>query len=347
MPGAPEISTSVGFFMLAFIIPWALIHSPTRGHVTLPSMRIVFMGTPDFAVPVLSRMVEAGHDIAAVYSQPDRPSGRGRKLVPTPTKRFAEERGIEVRQAKSLRSEEEREALASLCPEVVVVAAYGLFLPPDALEIPPLGCLNIHPSLLPRYRGPSPVVSAILNGDEETGVTIMKLDEGMDSGPILAQERVSIAEEEPAPELTRRLFDLGADLLVDTLPRWSSGDIQATPQDESRATFTSLVKKEDGEIDWADDAERITRMVRAYQPWPGTFTHWDGKLLKILDATSMAGDAPAGHVVELDVGGIGIGTSDRLLAVSRLQIEGRRPSDALDFVRGYPDFVGAELDRSS
>ncbi|MDE2717014.1 MAG: methionyl-tRNA formyltransferase [Chloroflexota bacterium] len=310
-------------------------------------MRIVFMGTPDFAVPVLSRLIETGHDIAAVYSQPDRPSGRGRKLVPTPTKRFAEERGIEVRQPKSLRSADECEALASLSPDVVVVAAYGLFLPPEVLNVPPQGCLNIHPSLLPRYRGPSPVVSAILNGDDETGATIMKLDERMDSGPILAQERVSIAEEETTPELTRRLFDVGADLLVDTLPRWSSGDIQATPQDESRATFTTLVKKEDGEIDWTHDAERISRMVRAYEPWPGTFTNWDGKLLKILNATSMAGDAPPGQVVGLDDGGVGIGTGDGLLGVNRLQIEGRRPSDAQDFVRGYPDFVGAELGRSS
>lgn len=305
------------------------------------------MGTPDFAVPVLSRLVEAGHDIAAVYSQPDRPAGRGRRLVPTPTKLFAEERGIEVRQPKSLRSEDGCKALAALCPEVVVVTAYGLFLPAEALEIPPLGCLNIHPSLLPRYRGPSPVVSAILNGDDEAGVTIMKLDEGMDSGPILAQERVSIDEEETAPVLTRRLFDLGADLLVDTLPRWVSGDIQATPQDESHATFTSLVKKEDGEIDWTGDAERIARMVRAYEPWPGTFTRWDGKLLKILGATSMPGDAPPGQVVGLDGCGVGIGTGDSLLAVNRLQNEGRRPSDAQDFVRGYPDFVGAELGRSS
>ena len=305
------------------------------------------MGTPDFAVPVLSRLIETGHDIAAVYSQPDRPSGRGRKLVPTPTKRFAEERGLEARQPKSLRPEDERVALAALSPDVIAVAAYGLFLPPDALEIPPLGCLNIHPSLLPRYRGPSPVVSAILNGDAEAGVTIMKLDEGMDSGPIFAQTRVSIDEGETAPELTRRLFDVGADLLVDTLPRWSSGEVQASPQDESRATFTTLVKKEDGEIDWTDDAARIARMVRAYEPWPGTFTHWNGKLLKILDATSMAGDAPAGHVVELDDGGVGIGTGDELLAVSRLQIEGRRPSDAQDFARGYPDFVGTELRRSS
>ena len=305
------------------------------------------MGTPDFAVPVLSRLIDAGHDIAAVYSQPDRPSGRGRTLLPTPTKRLAGERGIEVRQPKSLRLEDERAALASLSLDVIVVAAYGLFLPPDALEIPPLGCLNIHPSLLPRYRGPSPIVTAILNGDAETGVTIMKLDEGMDSGPILAQEQVSIDEEETALVLTRRMFDLGADLLVDTLPRWSSGKIQATPQDESRATFSTLVKKEDGEIDWTDDAERIAKMVRAYDPWPGTFTHWDGKLLKILNSTSMAGDAPPGQVVGLDGGGIGIGTGHGLLAVGRLQIEGRRPSDAQDFVRGYPDFVGTELRRSS
>ena len=305
------------------------------------------MGTPDFAAPVLGRLVEAGHDVVAVYSQPDRPAGRGRKLVPTPTKRFAGEYGIEARQPKSLRSEAECEGLASLSPEVVVVAAYGLFLPAEALEIPPLGCLNIHPSLLPRYRGPSPVVSAILNADAETGVTIMELDEGMDSGPLLAQAKVPIADRETGPELTRRLFDLGADLLVETLPGWASGSIQASPQVESQATFTTLVKKEDGEIDWTHDAVRITRMVRAYEPWPGTFTYWDGKLLKILEATAIAGDARPGHVVGLDDGGVGIGTGDGLLVVNKLQNEGRRPSDAQDFVRGYPDFVGAELGRSS
>ena len=305
------------------------------------------MGTPDYAAPVLSRLIDEGHDIVAVYSQPDRPSGRGRKLVPTPTKRFAEERGIEVRQPDSLRSDAECAGLASLSPEVIVVAAYGLFLPAEVLEIPPLGCLNLHPSLLPRYRGPSPVVSAILNGDDETGVTIMKLDEGMDSGPILVQERVSIAERETAPELTRRLFDLGAELLVETLPGWSSGSIRAMPQDESCATITQLVKKDDGEIDWTDNAEHITRMVRAYEPWPGTFTRWDGKLLKILDAKCAEGATSPGHVVGLDDGGIGIGTGDGLLEVTRLQIEGRGTSDAQDFVRGYSDFVGAELGRSS
>ena len=310
-------------------------------------MRIVFMGTPDYAAPVLCQLIEAGHDIAAVYSQPDRPAGRGRKLVPTSTKRFAEEYEIEVRQPSSLRSEAECAGLASLSPEVVVVAAYGLFLPPEALEIPPLGCLNIHPSLLPRYRGPSPVVSAILNGDHETGVTIMKLDEGMDSGPLLAQAKVPIVDRETGPELTRRLFDLGADLLVQNLPGWSSGSIQASPQVESQATFTTLVKKEDGEIDWTDDAERIARMVRAYEPWPGTFTYWDGKLLKILDAKWVDGATSPGHVVGLDGSSIGIGTGDGLLAVNRLQIEGRRPSDAQDFVRGYPNFLGSKVGRSS
>ena len=310
-------------------------------------MRIVFMGTPDFAVPVLSRLVEVGHDIIAVYSQPDRPAGRGRRLVETPMKRFAGERGLEVRQPNSFRSEAECAGLASLSTEVVVVAAYGLFLPSEILQMPLLGCLNIHPSLLPRYRGPSPVVSAILNGDDETGVTIMKLDEGMDSGPLLAQAKVPIAERETGPDLTRRLFDLGASLLAKTLPGWASGSIQASPQDESQATFTTLVKKEDGEIDWTDDAERIERMVRAYEPWPGTFTHWDGKLLKILDATSTAGSASPGQLVGLRDGGIGIGTGDDVLAVDKLQIEGRRPSDAQDFVRGYPNFLGSKAGRSS
>lgn len=301
------------------------------------------MGTPDFAVPVLSGLLEAGHDVVAVYSRPDRPAGRGRRVAPTPTKRFARECGLRVCQPESLRSEAVRTELASLSPEVVVVAAYGLFLPTRVLEIPPLGCLNIHPSLLPCYRGPSPVGSAILNGDDVTGVTIMKLDEGMDSGPILAQARTPIADHETGTMLTCRLFEAGADLLVETLPGWASGSIRATPQDERRATTTVLVKKEDGEIDWTCGATKIARMARAYRAWPGAFTHWDGRLLKILAATPTDGSAPPGHVVLLEGGRIGIGTGDGVLGVCSLQIEGKRAMGAREFLRGHPELVRSEV----
>lgn len=301
------------------------------------------MGTPTFAAPVLQNLIEMGHDIIAVYSQPDRPSGRGRKLALTPVKQFALNNGLNVRQPKALRSEGVQVELASCAPEVIVVAAYGLFLPPPVLELPPLGCLNIHPSLLPRYRGPSPVVSAILNGDDVTGVTIMKLDEGIDSGSVVAQREVAVDDDETVLELTERLFGLGADLLIDTLPAWASGQIEGQPQDDSRATTTRLVKKEDGEIDWADSAEQIARMVRAYQPWPGTFTYWNGKLIKILKATATAGNVTEGRVILSGEDDIRIGTEDGLLYVRDLQIEGKRAMTTSEFLQGHRDFVGAQL----
>ncbi len=306
-------------------------------------MKIVFMGTPAFAVPVLSKLFDVGHDIVAVYSQPDRPSGRGKKLAPTPVKQFALNNGLKVRQPKSLRSEEVQAELASLSPDVIVVAAYGLFLPPPVLGLPPLGCLNIHPSMLPKYRGPSPVVSAVLNGDEGTGVTIMKLDEGMDSGPILAQRKVQVGDDETAPELTERLFGLGGDLLVEILPLWESGHVEARPQNDSQATITSLIKKEDGEIDWNVSAEEIARMVRAFQPWPGTFSYWNGKLVKIISASAADGDLPPGRVVTLKDDGLGIGTGDGVLKVTSLQIEGKKAMSVREFSQGHPQFVGTEL----
>ena len=187
-------------------------------------MRMVFMGTPAFAVPVLSSLADAGHEILAVYTQPDRPAGRGKRLAPSPVKQHAAEHGWEVRQPRSLRRDEAQRDLASLQPEVIIVAAYGLFLPVLVLQLPLLGCLNVHPSLLPRYRGPSPVAAPILNGDEVTGATVIKLDKGMDTGPVIAAKETAIGPEENAQELTARLFEIGASLLVEVLPAWASGD---------------------------------------------------------------------------------------------------------------------------
>lgn len=306
-------------------------------------MKIVFMGTPDFAVPVLRRLVEAGHEIAAVYSRPGRMAGRGRRERASPVQRFAEDRGMETRQPESLGSESACAELQDLSPDAVVTAAYGRFVPAALLSIPSLGCLNVHPSLLPKYRGPSPVVSAILNGDDVTGVTIMKLDEGMDSGPILAQREVPIQVGETGMELTHRLFDAGAALLVEVLPGWASGRIQAAAQDERLATTTTLVKKSDGEIDWSLRAEDIERMVRAYRPWPGAFTHWGCKLVKIVAARALEGTAAHGEVVELDGGRIGIGAGRGMLHVDSLQIEGGREMGAREFLRGREGFAGAIL----
>ena len=301
------------------------------------------MGTPDFAVPVLRGLVDAGHEIAAVYSRPGRGGGHGGRGRANPVQQFAEDRGMETRQPESLGSESAYAELHDLSPDAVVTAAYGRFVPAALLSIPPLGCLNVHPSLLPRYRGPSPVVSAILNGDDVTGVTIMKLDEGMDSGPILAQREVSIRVGETGMELTHRLFDAGAALLVEVLPGWASGRMRAAAQDERFATTTTLVKKSDGEIDWSLRAEDIERMVRAYRPWPGAFTHWGCRLVKIVAARAAEGTAAHGEVVALDGGRIGIGSGRGVLEVERLQIEGGREMGAREFLLGREGFAGATL----
>ncbi len=309
-------------------------------------MRIVFMGTPDFAVPVLSALVDAGHDLAAVYTQPDRPLGRGRRTRPTPVKAYAVERGLEVLQPESLRQDvDARRRLSDLAPDVVVVAAYGLILPDEVLEVPRLGCLNVHPSLLPKYRGPSPVASAILAGDEVTGVTVMEVTQQVDAGPVVARRRLRIRAGETAGELTGRLFHLGGCLMVAVLPAWASGEIEASPQVDAEATMTRLLARDDGEIDWTAPAERIMRQVRAYDPWPGSFTRWDGRRLKVLEArASRANHAePAGTVVSGPDGSLGVATGDGVLRLGRVQMEGRRAVDAAAFARAQSEFVGARL----
>ena len=311
--------------------------------------RTVFMGTPDFAVPVLSALVDASYDIVGVYTRRDRRVGRGRHTVPLEMKRFALEHGLDVFQPASLRRDESaRRELALLAPDIIVVAAYGLFLPSDALSLPRLGCLNIHPSLLPRHRGASPVASAILGGDDVTGVTIIQLDEGMDSGPIIARQETAIGPDETAEDLTARLFRIGAALLLEVLPGWELGEIQARPQDHSRTTVTGRLSKEDGEIDWDRSAVYIARQVRAFHPWPGTFTRWRGKTLKIIAAAVGTGSkpdlaVPSGQVVSLPEGGVGVGTSDGILTVKKLQLEGRRAVEIRDFLQGYRDFVGSKV----
>ena len=227
------------------------------------------MGTPDFAVPVLETLCSNGHDVAAVYTRPDRPAGRGRRLSPPPVKVYAEQHDIPVVQPASLRQERIIETLASLKPQAMVVAAYGRILPPEMLRVSPLGVLNVHPSLLPKYRGPSPVTEAILAGEPKVGVSVMLLDEGMDTGPILAQKETGVFPEEPADQLTQRLFALGADLLTEVLPAWEAGEIKPVPQNEDEASVTRLYSRKDGEIDWSLPAEYLARQLRALHPWPG------------------------------------------------------------------------------
>ena len=279
---------------------------------------------------------------------PDRRAGRGNRLAAPPAKRVALELGLGVRQPASLRRDEKAQReFRALEPDAIIVAAYGLFLPPDTLSAPAVGCVNVHPSLLPRYRGPSPVVTALLNGDEATGVTLMVPDEGMDTGPVLAARETAIRADEDAQALTARLFEMGAALLVETLPAWERGEVRPVPQKDALASVTRLVQREDGEIDWELPAWRVERMARAYSPWPGAFTIWRGSVLKVVNARAHergpAGDAPLGRVVALDDGGVGVQTGDGVLELRRVQLAGRAASDARDFARGYRDFVGSQL----
>jgi len=311
-------------------------------------MRLVFMGTPDYAIPVLSALLEAGHEVVGVYTQPDKPAGRGREVVPPPVKRYALERGLPIFQPPSLRQPKAVDALRALAPEAIVVSAYGKLLPPEVLHLPPLGCLNLHPSLLPRWRGPAPIVFTLLEGDSVTGVTIILLDEGMDTGPILAQVQEPVRPDDTARTLTERLFRLGAGLMVETLERWGRGEVTPQPQDEARATVTRLIRKEDGRMDFSLPAVRLERMVRAFDPWPSAWTTWKGKVLKVLRAVVVDAPAPTGpgEVVALPPGGpapVAVGTGEGLLGLLRLHLEGGRPLEAEAFLRGHRDFVGSRL----
>ena len=254
--------------------------------------RIVFFGTPEFAVPTLEALVKAGYDIVAVVTQPDKPVGRGLKMEAPPVKVKAVELGLTVLQPTTLnfgikpKGLESKLSLGlqSLRADLGVCVAYGKIIPKEILDIFPRGILNIHPSLLPKYRGPSPIQTAILNGDEETGVTIMLLDEEMDHGAVLAHITYHISPSTIGSELSQALAKEGAKLLVETLPKWLAGEIEPQPQDHNKATFTKMLERADGRIDWNKSAEGIEKMVHAYDAWPGTFTLWSGKRLKILRA---------------------------------------------------------------
>ena len=310
-------------------------------------MRVVFMGTPAYVLPVLEALLSPGFQVVGVYTQPDRPSGRGRVSEPSPVKSFALKHGIRVFQPSSLRRSEVQAELASLSPDVIVVAAYGKILPPEVLNIPPYGCVNVHPSLLPQYRGPSPVATAILEGAAHTGTTIMLLDEGMDTGPILAARQVPIDSGATAEILTPVLLGVGADLLSEVLPLWVKGEVTPQPQGDSSATVTRKLEKSDGEVNWSLSAEEIERRLRAFTPWPGLFTYWQGKLLKILSARPLAEEVPGepGLVVPLDGRDVaaGVVTGRGILGLKGLQMEGRRAVNSEEFVRGYGNFLGSAL----
>ena len=318
-------------------------------------MRVIFLGTPEYSIPVLSRLFDAGHEILTVVSRPENSAGRGQITESPPTAKWARERGIPVLQPTSLRSPEVIAKFQALNPDVMVVAAYGLILPIEILSVAAKGCLNVHPSLLPKYRGSSPVVETLLHGETETGISIMLLDEGMDTGPIIVQEKYPVQDNDTSGSLTTRMFARGAELLAHALPAWVSGEIEPIPQDDSLATYSRRLTKSDGDLDFTLPAKQLSDRIRALTPWPGTYTHWNGRLLKFLKAVVLTGDSAnptdlsrsrPGKVVSLKHGEttpLAIVTSDGLLGILELQLEGRKPNDSKTFLRGHTEFLGTQL----
>ncbi len=304
--------------------------------------KIVFMGTPDFAVPALQLLI-THHDVLGVVTQPDRPAGRNRQLQQSPIKQLALQHGLPVFQPEKIRRPEAVETLYQWSPDVYVVAAFGQILPQAVLDIPPQGSLNIHASLLPRWRGAAPIQAAIRAGDSESGVTIMKMDAGLDTGPMLTCRAIPISPQETGQSLHDRLSKIGGELLIETLPGYLDGTIQPQAQDESRVTYTPQIQKEDGYIDWQQPAEEIERLVRAFTPWPGTYTLWENQPLKILSGSVGQGIAESGLVVQQH-NKIAIGTGAGLFYPTRLQMAGRSVLDIQQFLLGRPDFNGSRLE---
>lgn len=295
--------------------------------------RIVFAGTPDFAVVVLDAMVAAEVKPAVVYTQPDRPSGRGRKLTSSPVKRRAAELGLEVRQPRRL-DEAAVQALTADAPELMVVVAYGLILPPEVLALPAHGCVNVHASLLPRWRGAAPIQRALLAGDAETGVCLMRMEQGLDTGPVLAERRTRIAPEDDAGTLHDRLARLGGELLVESLPDLLDDALEARPQLEEGVTYARKLDKSEAAIDWSAAAEDIARQVRAYLPWPVAETASPKGRLRIWEAQAESGSSAAvpGTVLGESGEGITVATGRGVLRITRLQLPGRKPVTAGEFL---------------
>ncbi|MGA9531215.1 MAG: methionyl-tRNA formyltransferase [Anaerolineales bacterium] len=307
-------------------------------------MRTVFMGSPDFAVPTLEALIRE-FEVIGVVTQPDRPAGRGRQLTPPPVKEVAGAYSIPVIQPKSMKRDEPVAQLSEWAPEIIVVAAFGQILPEPVLQIPRYGCLNVHASLLPRWRGAAPIQAAILQGDDETGVTIMKMDPGLDTGPILAQRAVPIHPTDSAGRLSETLASVGAELLADILPAYIAGRIVPEPQDDDGATYASMLRKADGRMNFDLPAAKLARMVHAYNPWPGAVFFWRGKRIAVhaAHAIETADLKPAG-ATSIHENEPAIQTSEGLLVLDKVQPAGSRPMAGSDFLNGAQDFAGDSVD---
>lgn len=301
-------------------------------------MRILFMGTPEFSVSVLDALIDAGHEIVAVFCQPPRPAGRGKKDRPTPVHARALELGLKVHHPKSLRTDESKELIASIDAEVGVVVAYGLILPQYVLDTPTHGCLNIHASLLPRWRGAAPIHRAIMAGDKETGVCIMQMDAGLDTGPVLMERALEIGVEETTAQLHDRLAALGSVAIVDTLADLTT--LTATPQPEEGVTYAEKIDKAESRIDWSASAVEVDRKIRGLSPFPGAWTEIDGQRVKLLASRLTNGAGPAGTVLD---DSLTVACGEGAVQLLRLQRAGKGAQDADIFLRGFPVTKGQQL----
>ena len=309
-------------------------------------LRIVFAGTPDFAVPPLDALHAAGHRLVAAYTQPDRPAGRGQSLASSPVKQRALQLGIAVEQPASLKSDEAVARLRELAPDLMVVVAYGLILPQAVLDVPRHGCWNIHASLLPRWRGAAPIQRAILAGDEATGITIMQMDAGLDTGPMLLTRRTPIGPREHGGSLHDRLAGLGAEAIVAAIAGWQAGQVAAQPQPGDGATYAAKIRKDEARIDWAQPAVAIDRQVRAFNPWPVAETTWAGKQLRVWqaepDPAELRDGASPGAVIESAAGRLVVATGAGALRLAQVQLAGKRAMPAAEFLNAHA-LAGARL----
>ncbi len=308
-------------------------------------MKIVYMGTPDFAVPALEALIKAGHEITAVVTQPDRPKGRGKELAISPVKECALAHGLNIMQPEKIKAEEAVTELKTYEADVYVVAAFGQILSQEILDIPKYGCVNIHASLLPKYRGAAPIQQAILEGDKETGVTIMQMNAGMDTGDILAVKSIPIEESDTAGTMFDKLSSLGGELITETLVKIEAGEITPVPQDEEKSTKCGKISKEMGHINWGMSAAKIRCLVQAMNPWPSSFTRYDGKILKIwsVKAWNESKKGAPGTVCEVTKDSFLVSTGNGQIEVLELQLEGKKRMKVKDFLLGYNVKVGDVL----
>lgn len=309
----------------------------------MAGLRIVFMGTPDFACPTLTRLIDRGEDVIAVVTQPDRPKGRGQKLVPPPVKVIAEEHGIPVLQPLKVRVPEVVAHIRELNPDLIVVVAFGQILPQSLLDIPRHGCINIHASLLPRYRGAAPLNWCLINGETETGITTMMMDAGLDTGDMLVKRSIPIGPDEDAQSLHDRLSLLGADTIDETLDRLMAGTLIREKQDDSFTCYAPMLKKEDGLIDWTREPRQIKNLVRGFTPWPGAYTCLDNKTLKLYKVSVAEEAGTPGVVIEAGKDGILVACGSGSIRIKELQLEGRKRLSAAEFLAGYRLEPGSRL----